>query len=83
MEQGGTYTESDYRRWQEYIGERAIKVKDYSKIPEIIVSILEAMGGKDKDEIIKSWDGTTAVAVANALSGISINKTSNNDLVEF
>ena len=84
MEQGGSYSESDYRHWQDLLGERAIKVRDYSKIPEIIVSILETYAGKDKDEIIKSWDGSTAIAVADALSGLSVNKVSaDSDLIEF
>ena len=84
MEEGGSYREEDYRSWQELLGERAIKVRDYEKIPELIVSILEAHAGKDKDEIIKSWDGSTAVAVADALSGLTINKTSTeSDLIEF
>ena len=84
MEEGGSYREEDYRSWQELLGERAIKVKDYEKIPELIVSILEAHAGKDKDEIIKSWDGSTAVAVADALSGLTINKqSSESDLIEF
>lgn len=84
MEAGGSYCEEDYRKWQELLGERAIKVRDYEKIPELIVSILEAHAGKDKDEIIKSWDGSTAIAVADALSGLSVNKqTGDNDLVEF
>ena len=84
MAQGGRYRDSDYRNWQNLLGERAIRVKDYSKIPEIIVSILETYAGKDKDEIINSWDGSTAMAVADALSGLSVNKVSNsNDLIEF
>ena len=84
MAQGGSYRDSDYRNWQNLLGERAIRVKDYSKIPEIIVSILETYAGKDKDEIINSWDGSTAMAVADALSGLSVNKMSEgNDLIEF
>lgn len=84
MAQGGSYRDSDYRNWQDLLGERAIKVRDYSKIPEIIVSILETYAGKDKDSIINSWDGSTAIAVADALSGLSVNKVSkDNDLIEF
>lgn len=84
MAQGGSYRDSDYYKWQRILGERAIRVRDYSKIPEIIVSILETYAGKDKDEIIKSWDGSTAIAVADALSGLSVNKVSkDNGLIEF
>ena len=83
MEQGGSYRDRDYDSWRNLLGERAIKVRDYTKIPEIIVSILEAVSGKDKDEIVKSWDGSTAVAVADALAGLSVNTSAKNDLVEF
>lgn len=84
MEQGGSYRDSDYRHWQNILGERAIKIRDYTKIPEIIVSILETYAGKDKDEIINSWDGSTSIAVADALSGLTVNKGSKgNDLIEF
>ena len=84
MAQGGSYRDGDYYKWQRILGERAIKVRDYSKIPEIIVSILETYAGKDKDSIINSWDGSTAIAVADALSGLSVNKISkDNDLIEF
>lgn len=84
MVQGGSHRDSDYRKWQELLGERAIKIKDYTKIPEIIVSILETYTGKAKEEIINSWDGSTSLAVADALSGLTV-KTGNgdNDLVEF
>lgn len=84
MVEGSSYTDSDYRKWQELLGERAIKVRDYTKIPEIIVSILETFSGKDTDTIVKSWDGSTSVAVAEALNGLST--TTNKDsagLVEF
>ena len=84
MAQGGSYRDGDYYKWQRILGERAIKIRDYSKIPEIIVSILETYAGKDKDSIINSWDGSTAIAVADALSGLSVNKVSkDNDLIEF
>lgn len=84
MVEGGSHRDEDYRKWQSILGERAIKIKDYTKIPEIIVSILETYTGKEKEDIIKSWDGSTAIAVADALSGLSINKTpSDTDLIEF
>lgn len=68
--------------WTKLLGERAIPVSDYTKIPHIIVSILEAMAGKSIDEIANSWDGSTAVVVREALSGLKVKKN-NNELVEF
>lgn len=82
MAQGGSHTEQDFRSWQKLLGDRARKVNDYTKIPEIIVSILEAMGGKPVDDVVNSWDGTTAVAVREALSGL-VGITKENSLVEF
>lgn len=68
--------------WRKLMGERAIKVSDYTKIPEIIVSILETMGGKDIDQVAASWDGSTSIAVKDALSGLK-SVTAQNDLVKF
>lgn len=69
-------------KWRELMGERAIKVSDYTKIPEVIVSILETMGGKDVDEVAASWDGTTSIVVKDALSGLK-SVTAQSDLVKF
>ena len=69
-------------KWRELMGERAIEVSDYTKIPEVIVSILETMGGKDVDEVVASWDGTTSIVVKDALSGLK-SVTAQSDLVKF
>lgn len=69
-------------RWRDLLGERAIKVSDYTKVPEIIVSILEAMGGKSVDTVAASWDGTTSLVVKDALNGLK-GVTAKSDLVEF
>ncbi len=68
--------------WTELLGERAIPVSDYTKIPQIIVSILERMAGKSLDEIADSWDGSTAVVVREALAGLA-EKKENSELIEF
>lgn len=56
--------------WRDVIGERAIKVTDYTKIPEIMSSIIRANAGEDHTSILKSWSGKTAVVVADAISGL-------------
>lgn len=68
--------------WTNLLGERAIPVSDYTKIPQIIVSIFESLAGKSIDEIANSWDGSTAVVVKEALSGLA-NRKEEKDLVEF
>lgn len=69
------------------LGERAIHVSDYNKIAEIVVSILEALSGKDIDAICDSWDGSTSIVVRNAIGGMTSTSTpsvtTESGLVEF
>lgn len=84
LEQGWCMQNNRYPKeeWTRLLGERAIKVSDYTKIPQIIVSLLESMAGKDLDEIADSWDGSTAVVVREALKGLAPKKETS-ELVEF
>lgn len=68
--------------WQKLLGQRAIPVSDVTKLPEIIVSILEVLGGKDTEAVAASWDGSTSVVVRKAISGLAETK-GGGDLVEF
>lgn len=68
--------------WTRLLGERAIPVSDYTKIPQIIVSILERMAGKSVDEIVRSWDGSTAVVVREAIQGLT-EKKDDSGVIEF
>ena len=69
-------------KWTKLLGQRAILVSDCTKIPEIIVSILEVAAGKDAKEVIDSWDGTTSVAVSKAISELT-KVDDSKELVEF
>ena len=69
-------------RWTDLIGQRAVLVSDCTKIPEIIVSILEVASGKDAGEVAASWDGSTSVVVSRAISGLA-NIDASKELVEF
>ena len=74
MEQGGSYRLSDFDKWQDLLGERAVRVTDYKKIPELIVSILEISNGKTKEEVMKTWDRSTAMIIADAIPGGIVKK---------
>jgi len=82
LEQGSTASWMDPPKWIELLGERAIRVSDYTKIPEIIISILETMGGKSVDEVVGSWDGNTALVVRDAIQNLSTT-SQNSNLVEM
>lgn len=69
-------------KWTSLLGQRAILVTDCTKIPEIIVSILEVNAGKDVQDVIDSWDGSTSVVVQKAIDGL-VSVKSSKDLVEF
>jgi hypothetical protein len=56
--------------WQELLGQHALLINDYHKLGEIIVSTMQIVAGTDKDKVIKSWSGDTAVAVLNATRGL-------------
>lgn len=69
-------------KWTNLLGQRAVLVSDCSKIPEIIVSILEVAAGKDTKDVISSWDGSTALAVSRAINGlVAVDDTK--ELIEF
>ncbi|MGN0606813.1 MAG: hypothetical protein ACI4JM_09855 [Oscillospiraceae bacterium] len=71
LEQGGSASRMKPEKWRNLMGERAISVSDYNCIPQIIVSIMESVGGRDTEEIIKSWDKSTQLAVRNAIGGLA------------
>lgn len=74
--------EQKQRYMKGLLGERAIPVNDYTKIPEIIVSILETLGGKSVDEVVASWDGTTGLVVKEAIQGLT-KVDSKSELIDF
>lgn len=58
--------------WRAVLGQNAIPVDDYTRLGEIIVSILEVRQGRDKDAVASSWSGDTSVAVRHALRDLAV-----------
>ena len=56
--------------WVDLLGQRAIRLSDHTKLAEVIVSVLEVEGGKSKDAVIGSWDGSTQVVVGHAIDAL-------------
>lgn len=73
VEQGSFYRANGNTvkdRWTKLIGQRAIPLSDHSKMGEVILSILQVNNGENKEDIVKSWDGTTAMVVERAIEGL-------------
>ena len=72
VSEGSSYGTDVEESWEKYLGSHSITVDDLNKIPEVIVSIIQALRGDDVDKIAASWDGSTAVVVKEALKNLAI-----------
>lgn len=68
----GGYNSID-KRWKDLLGERVVSLagSHVSQLAEVIVSILEVANGKDVDSVVKTWSGSTAIAVRGAINGLA------------
>jgi hypothetical protein len=55
------------KKWRDLMGERAIVVEDWKRMPEIIVSLMQINEGQNKEDVISAWDGSTQDIVRNAV----------------
>ena len=69
--------------WTNLIGQNAILLSDATKMPEVIVSTIQAMEGENIDSIVASWDGNTSLVVAKAIKDIAVVGSTSGDIVEF
>ncbi len=83
LEQGGSAKYMKPEKWRRLMGERAISVSDYNALPQIMVSLMESIAGKDTQEIIESWDGSTQLAVKNALGGLTKRRNALGGIIRF
>ena len=55
------------KKWNALLGQRVLRLKDYRRLAEVVVSAIEVNEGRDCDTVAKSWSGDTSVVVAHAL----------------
>lgn len=70
-------------RWTDLLGQRVIGLSDHRKLAEVIVSTIEVNEGRDRDRVIKSWSGKTAVVVRRAVGALQPAPTRNVGVVRF
>jgi hypothetical protein len=58
--------------WKALLGEHVIICEDYTKLSEIITSILQVKAGVSKEEVVKSWSGDTSLVVATAINSLTV-----------
>lgn len=69
--------------WTNILGQRVLKLSDYTKLPELIVSTLQVLNGENKDSVSHSWDGSTNLVITNAIKDLIPSFKTDNDLVKF
>ncbi len=55
------------RRWTGLLGQRALHLADYTRLPELIVSAMQVNEGHDLDDVAASWGAGTGEAVRHAM----------------
>jgi hypothetical protein len=54
-------------KWRALLGQRVLRLKDYRRLAEVVVSAIEVNEGRDRDTVAQSWSGDTSSVVAHAL----------------
>ena len=61
--------ENVLKPWHELLPQgRILRLKDHTKLAEVIVSAIQIHEGADRDTVIKSWSGGTDLVVRDAIS---------------
>lgn len=63
-------------RWKALLGERAMVVRDHTKLGEIIVSTTQIISGEDAVAVASSWSGDTSLIVKEATRHLTKGGTS-------
>jgi len=58
-------------KWRTLLGQRALRLADHTKLPEVIVSALQVAEGMDPAAVAKTWSRETALVVRHAVGGLS------------
>lgn len=73
VEQGyhaSRHLEAVARGWNELLGQQILRLTDYHKLAECVVSAIEINEGNATDAVIGSWSGDTSLVVAEATKNL-------------
>lgn len=63
--------EATHKEWTQLLGQRALHLKDHTKLSEVIVSAIQIVEGADKHDVAASWSGDTSLVVAQATKNLT------------
>jgi hypothetical protein len=70
--EGGTFSDTRcVRPWKKLLGERALTLKDHTKMAEVIVSTIQVIEGASSKEVVDSWNGDTSMVVHEAIHNLT------------
>lgn len=76
IEQGshcrGSNADRVVEQWNDFVGQHAIRLSDYTKLSEVITSIIQVNEGADVAAVTKSWSGDTSVVVSRAIKDLTV-----------
>ncbi len=70
-----SYLPQVLKKWKALLGQRVLRLKDYRRLAEVVVSAMEVNEGRDRELVAKSWSGDTSVVVAHALGSLPPSRT--------
>lgn len=66
-----SHRDTVFKKWGNILGQRAIPLSDHTKLAEVIISTIQIVEGATHADVVKSWDGSTAIVVGKATSGLA------------
>lgn len=67
------------KSWTKVLGQQnVIRLSDYNKLAEVVVSAIEVHEGRSKKDVALSWDGSTSLVVRDAIKDLAA-KNDNGD----
>lgn len=69
--------------WEPLLGQRVLVLDDYTKLAEVIVSAIQVVEGAAPAAVAATWSGSTAVAVAAAIGGLTTGAATSDAVVRF
>lgn len=72
------------KTWVPLLGQNVIRLKDYTKLAEVIVSTIQVCEGADREKVASSWSGDTSLVVRHAVSDLTVaGSSSKGDVVRL